>query len=212
VSQSAYAVKILTAAGMIDCNASHTPMENRLKLIKSSTAPSVDATEFRRIVGALQYLVNTRPDLAYTVGYVSRFMEKPTTEHQAAVKHVLHYVAGTVDFGCQYKRERGAGSLVRFSDSDLAGDVDTRKSTTGVLFFLGRNLITWQSQKQKVVALSSCEAEYIAATTATCQDVWLACLLGELKGEEAETFTLKIDNQSAIQLCKNLFSMIAISI
>ena len=204
VSQGAYAVKILTAAGLSDCNPSHTPMESRLKLSKASTAPAVDATEYRRIVGALRYLVNTRPDIAYAVGYVSRFMEKPTTEHLVAVKRVLRYVAGTVNFGCHYGRKKGGSDLVGYSDSDLAGDVDTRKSTTGVLFFLGGNLVTWQSQKQKVVALSSCEAEYIAATTATCQGVWLARLLAELKGEEETgTITLKIDNQSAIQLSKN---------
>lgn len=204
VSQGAYAVKILTAAGLSDCNPSHTPMESRLKLSKASTAPAADATEYRRIVGALRYLVNTRPDIAYAVGYVSRFMEKPTTEHLVAVKRVLRYVAGTVNFGCHYGRKKGGSDLVGYSDSDLAGDVDTRRSTTGVLFFLDGNLVTWQSQKQKVVALSSCEAEYIAATTATCQGVWLARLLAELRGEkEVSAITLKIDNQSAIQLSKN---------
>jgi hypothetical protein len=79
----------------------------------------------------------------------------------------------------------------------------TRKSTTGVFFFLGNNLITWQSQKQRVVALSSCEAEYIAAATGACQATWLARLLAELKGEKASATTLKIDNQSAIALSKN---------
>jgi hypothetical protein len=91
VSQGAYAMKILKAAALAWCNASHTPMEQRLKLSKSSTAPTIDPTEYRRIVGALRYLVNTRPDLAYVVGYVSRFMEEPTTEHLLAVKKVLHY-------------------------------------------------------------------------------------------------------------------------
>jgi hypothetical protein len=83
-------------------------------------------------MGALRYLVNTRPDLAYPVGYVSRFMEKSTTEHLLAVKKEL-----------RYERRDGAAVLVGFSDSDLAGDLDTRKSTTSVLFFHGGNLITW---------------------------------------------------------------------
>jgi hypothetical protein len=203
VSQGAYALKILEAAGLDRSNASHTPMETRLKLSKNSTAPAVDATEYRKIVGALRYLVNTRPDLAFSVGYVSKFMERPTTEHMVAVKRILRYIAGTVTFGCYYRQGREGADLVGFSDSDLAGDIDTRKSTTGVLFFLGSNLVTWQSQKQKVVALSSCEAEYIAATTAACQGVWLACLLAELKGRKADAVTIKIDNQSAIQLSKN---------
>jgi hypothetical protein len=147
VSQRAYALKILAAANMEGCNSSHTPMESRLKLSKSSTSPLVDATEYRRIVGSLRYLVNTRPDLVYVVGYVSRFMEKPTTDHLLAIKRVLRYIAGTTDLGCHYGRKDGAGELIGYIDSDLAGDVDTRKSTTGVLFFLNGNLITWQSQK-----------------------------------------------------------------
>ena len=93
--------------------------------------------------------------------------------------------------------------LVGYSDSDLAGDVDTRKSTTGVVFFLGGNLVTWQAQKQRVVALSLCEAEYIAAATVACQGVWLTRLLAEIKGKEAGAFALKIDNQSAVALSRN---------
>jgi hypothetical protein len=202
ICQSAYATKILESAGLAGCNASHTPMEPRLKLSKQSTAPAVDPTKYRSIVGSLRYLVNSRPDLAYSVGYISRFMEAPTTEHLVAVKRVLRYVAGTLQFGCCYQRNKEA-QLVGYSDSDLAGDIDTRKSTTGVFFFLGSNVITWQSQKQRVVALSSCEAEYIAAATAACQGVWLARLLAELKGEKTSAIDLKIDNQSAIALSKN---------
>jgi hypothetical protein len=152
----------------------------------------------------MRYLVNSRPDLAYSVGFVSRFMENPTTEHLAAVKRILRYISGTLDHGCHYQRRKKEQSpLVGYSDSDWAGDVDTRRSTTGVLFFLGNNLITWQSQKQKVVALSSCEAEYMAGTTAACQGIWLARLIAELRGEEADAANLKIDNQSAIALSRN---------
>jgi len=204
LGQSTYAAKILQNAGLTGCNTSLIPMEPRLKLSKKSTAPAVDQTAYRSIVGSLRYLVNTRPDLAYSVGYVSRFMEEPTTEHLAAVKRILRYVAGTLDYGCRYTRKKQKeAELIGFSDSDLAGDLDTRKSTTGVIFFLGDNIITWQSQKQKVVALSSCEAEYIAGTTAACQGVWLARLLGELKGKQEGASTIFIDNQSAIALSKN---------
>lgn len=100
--------------------------------------------------------------------------------------------------------QRGSGKsrLTGYSDSDLAGDLNDRKSTIGVMFYLGSNLITWNSRKQKVVALSSCKAKYIAATTATCQGIWL--LLGNLLDAEPEVVTLKVDNKSAISLSKNL--------
>jgi hypothetical protein len=146
VSQKGYALKIL-AAGMEGCNPSHTPIENRLKLSKSITAPLVDSNEYRRIVGALRYLINTRPNLAYVVGHISRFMERPTVEHLMAVKRVLRYIARMTDLGYHFRRKGKASELITYNDSDLARDVDKCQSTTGVLFFLGDSLITWQSQK-----------------------------------------------------------------
>jgi hypothetical protein len=92
---------------------------------------------------------------------------------------------------------------VAYSDSDLAGDMDTSKSTTGVAYFLGKNLISWQSQKQKVVALSTCEAEYMAASIASCQGIWLARLLGDIRNTTVDGVELKLDNQSALALMKN---------
>jgi hypothetical protein len=92
---------------------------------------------------------------------------------------------------------------VDYSDSDHAGDLDDRKSTTGMVFFLGKNLITWCSQKQSVVALSSCEVEYIAASAAACKVVWISRLLGDMIGRAPAKFELLIDNKSAIALCKN---------
>lgn len=136
---------------MDGCNACTTPMETRLQLSRSSSASPEDTTEYHSIVGRLCYLVHMRPDIAFAVGYVSRFMETPTSEHMAAMKRILRYVPSTLDFGC-YNRSVGPATLTGFSDSNMAGDVDTRKSTTGVLFFLGTNPVSWQSQKQKIVA------------------------------------------------------------
>ncbi|CAA0822344.1 cysteine-rich RLK (RECEPTOR-like protein kinase) 8 [Striga hermonthica] len=185
--QRAYAGKLLERSGMADCKSCATPMEERLKLTKASTAAKVDATLYRSIVGGLRYLVHTRPDIAFAVGYVSRFMEDPREDHWVAVKRLLRYVKGTVDQGIIFPKtgDRSELRLTAFSDADMAGDIDGRKSTSGVLVFLGSAPISWQPLKQKIVALSTCEAEYVAAATAACQAVWLRRLLGELTGEEA---------------------------
>ena len=204
--QGAYATKILEKAGLAGCNPSATPMEMKLKLLKDGSTPSVDATEYRSLIGSLRYLCNSRPDLAYPVGYLSRFMEAPRQEHLTAVKRVLRYVAGTLSWGLHYhpgKKDGGKPVLVGYSDSDLAGDVNDRKSTSGLIFFLAGGPVAWQSAKQKVVALSSCEAEYIAAAAAACEAVWLARLLAELVGGPVLAPKLKVDNKSAIALMKN---------
>jgi hypothetical protein len=95
ISQSAYAAKLLERSGMAGCNPCAVPMEPRLKLSKESESPLVNATEYRSIVGGLRYLVNSQPDIAFAVGYVSRFLEDPREDHRAAVKHLLRYIAGT---------------------------------------------------------------------------------------------------------------------
>jgi hypothetical protein len=120
-------------------------MEPRLKLSKDGSGEPVDATEYRSIVGSLRYLVHTRPDITFVVGYVSRFMEAPTSEHLAAVKHLLRYIAGTLNLGVTYQRGHGALELLGYSDADLAGDINDRKSTTGMIFFLGQSPVSWQS-------------------------------------------------------------------
>ena len=119
------------------------------------------------------------------------------------MKQILRYVAGSKSWGLRYERKKERVQLTRFSDSDFAGDVDARRSTTGVIFFLGSSPITWQSTKQKVVAQSSCEAKYIAATNAACEGMWLARVLAEAHGSSPSVPTLMVDNKSAIALIKN---------
>jgi hypothetical protein len=131
----------------------HVPMEPRFKLSKCSTAPAMNANEYRSIIGSLRYFVHTRPDLIFTVGFVSRFMEAPIQEHLAAVKRNLRYITGSTRHGCRYGRGLDAPRLVGYSENDLGGDVDSRKSMSGTMFFLGSSPVTWQSQKQKIVAL-----------------------------------------------------------
>jgi hypothetical protein len=203
VSQPSYAKKILQAAGMENCNPCQVPMEHRLKISKQIEGEVIDASKYRSLVESLLYLVNTRPDLSYAVGIVSRYMEAPGKQHWAALKQILRYVQGSLDLGCVYKASTGEEEITGYSDSDHAGDIDDRKSTSGLVFFLGSSAVTWASQKQKTVALSSCEAEYMAASTASCQAVWLGRLLAEVIGEEPRRIKILIDNLSAIALCKN---------
>jgi hypothetical protein len=128
-------------------------------------------------------------------------MQRPTTEHQQAVKRIIRYVVGTLDHGIYYPRCPGEAHLVGYSDSDHVGD--TSKSTSGILFYFSKCLISWQSVKQQVVALSSCEAEYIAATTALTQALWLVRLLSDLLGKDTGAVELRVNSKSALALAKN---------
>ncbi|KAK3124877.1 hypothetical protein QOZ80_7BG0595270 [Eleusine coracana subsp. coracana] len=175
--QTAYAKRIVELAGLTDCNPTLTPMEERLKLRRHNTAQEVDATQYRRLVGSLRYLAHTRPDLAFSIG--------------------------TLDHGLYYPRCPREAHFIGYSDSDHAGDIDTSKSTSRILFFLGKCLVSWQSVKQPVVAMSSCEAEYVAPTTASTQALWLARLLGDLLGRDTEAVELQVDSTSALALAKN---------
>lgn len=114
--QASYAKKILELAGMSACNSCSTPMENRLKLSKQNGGDAVDTTMYRRVIGSLRYLVNTRPDIAYAVGFTSQFMEAPRAAHWVAVKQILRYIQGTLRYGCCYKARAGEDALVGYSD------------------------------------------------------------------------------------------------
>jgi hypothetical protein len=145
--QAHYTERILDLGDIATCNPAHTPMEEKLKLSRDSEVEEVDPTHYRRLVGSLRYLVHTWLDLAFAVGYVSRFMERPTVEHLQAIKRVLRYMAGTLDYGRHYKRVSGAMCFIGYCDSDLAGDVDTSKSTSGTMLFIDDCLVCWQSTK-----------------------------------------------------------------
>ncbi|WCJ34767.1 Retrovirus-related Pol polyprotein from transposon TNT 1-94 [Euphorbia peplus] len=203
LKQAAYAKKLLEKAGMSDCNPVKYPMDHKLQLSKDESGEPVNSTQFKSMIGGLRYLVHTRPDIAYAVGVISRFMERPTMLHLNAAKRVLRYVKGTLNFGLVYKEGRGNYLLSGFSDSDLAGNIDDRKSTGGMAFYLDDRLITWISQKQRCVALSSCEAEFMAATAAACQGIWLQRVLSQISDMKAGPVILYIDNRSAIDLAKN---------
>ncbi|KAG6486758.1 hypothetical protein ZIOFF_055337 [Zingiber officinale] len=192
--QSTYAKKILSQFKMADCNATKHPIEPKTQLHKDLEGTPVDATEYRRVIGCLRYLLHTRPDLSYPVGMASRYMERPTTMHYKVVKQILRYLKGTIHFGLTYMKGPQEISIFGYSDSDLAGDLDGRKNTSGMTFYFNESLVSWNSQKQKIVALSSCEVEFMAATTAACHALWLRSLTSELTGEKPKPIVVEFIN------------------
>ncbi|OIT02422.1 retrovirus-related pol polyprotein from transposon tnt 1-94 [Nicotiana attenuata] len=202
ISQECYTKEILKKFNMLDCNPVNTPMESGTKLSKFDEGEKVNPTFFKSLVGSLRYLTCTRPDILFAVGVVSRFMEAPTSTHQKVTRRILRYLKGTIDFGLFYSSSSDF-SLMGFCDSDYAGDIDDRKSTTGFVFFLGDSVISWSSKKQSIVTLSTCEAEYITATSCTCHAIWLRGLLKELNLPQIEATEICIDNKSAQALAKN---------
>ncbi|GJZ17387.1 hypothetical protein Tco_0553510 [Tanacetum coccineum] len=179
-----------------------------------------DPSYYRSLVGGLNYLTNTRPDIMFSVSGLSRYLHMPTMHHLGAATRVLRYVAETYDFGIWYSRAADF-NLFGYSDSDWGGCKDDGKSTSGQgricllnmggksvttsghMFSLGSGAISWSSKKQEVVALSSGEAEYIVVTSAACQAVWLRRLLNDLHKEQQGSTIILCDNKATIAMTKN---------
>ena len=157
-------------------------------------------------VGSLMYaMVCTRPDIAHVVGVLSRFMSNPGKEHWTAVKRVFRYLRGTSNYGLCYQGRPGLERMLDirgFVDADWAGDLDQRRSTSGYVFSLFGGAVSWMSKRQSVVALSTTEAEYIAATHASKEAVWLQRLCSSM-GLVQQAIRIDCDSQSAIFLAKN---------
>ncbi|KAE8681124.1 hypothetical protein F3Y22_tig00111342pilonHSYRG00188 [Hibiscus syriacus] len=202
ISQESYAKEILKKFKMENCKPISTPAEYGIKMTKHEEGESVDPTFFKSLVGSLRYLTCTRPDILHAVGLVSRYMESPTTTHFKAAKRILRYLKGTIDFGLFYSVSNDY-KLVGYSDNDWGGDIDNRRSTTGFVFFMGDIAFTWMSKKQPIVTLSTCEAEYVAATSCVCHAIWLRNLLKEIGLIQEEPTKVCVDNKSAIALAKN---------
>ena len=181
------------------CNPAKTPVEVGTKLTKKGEEPLVDSTYFKQIVGSLRYLTCTRPDISYAVGLISRFMESPNQYHMQVAKRIMRCLKGTQNYGLFYSSTDNCA----LSDSDWAGDLDDKKSTTGSCFTLGSATCSWLSKKQYTVALSTCEAEYIAAASSACQAIWLTSLLSQMHTPPKGTLKIFVHNKSAINLAKN---------
>jgi len=165
----------------------------------------VDPTLFKQIVGSLRYLCNSRSDIAYAVGIISRFMSEPRASRLLAAKRVMRYIKGTLQYGILFPKclNESSMELITYFDADWCGDKHDRKSTLGYLFKFLNAPISWCVKKQPVVALSTCESEYIAGCMAACQAVWLENILKEMEIEVSRPITLFIDNKSAMSLARN---------
>ncbi|CAL1362537.1 unnamed protein product [Linum trigynum] len=202
LSQRKYISDLLSDHQFHDCKPVATPMEPNLHLSRSSGTPLPDATAYRSIVGSLIYLAATRPDISYPVQVVSQFMASPCTDHLAAVHRILRYLQGTRDVGMFFPSS-GALALRAYSDSDFAGCVDTRRSTTGWAVQFGSAFISWRCKKQDKVSKSSTEAEYRSMSDVASELVWLRRLLRDLGVRCPLPMDLFVDNTSAIRIAVN---------
>ena len=165
--------KLLERYKLTEANTVTTPMDPNVKLVKDdSYSKKVDAVQYQSMVGSLLHAARaTCPEIAYAVGIVSKFNAAPTQAHLIAVKRVFRYLKGTIDLKLQYQSD--GENLLGYSDADWANDVDDRHSTTSNVFTMSGGAISWLSQKQTTVALSTAEAEYIALGSATQEAIWL---------------------------------------
>lgn len=205
LSQAKYTQDVLQKFGMQDCKAASTPREVNEYLIKQSQdALPVDKATYQSLVGSLMYLMlGTRPDIANAVGAVAQHCSNPGKEHWIAGKRILRYLKGTADHGIWYGKPGATTELFGYTDADWAGDKNDRKSTSGNVFLFGGGPISWSAKKQTAVALSTAEAEYVAAAHAVQEVIWLRQLFESLQVQQLQPTVLFVDNQAAIALGKN---------
>lgn len=183
-------------------NKACTTLPVHLKLTNTDGELLTNPETYRSLVGKLNYLTNTRPDLSYTVQTLSQFMHAPRSSHWSALHHTLKYLAATVTQGILLHASDQL-KLQAFSDADWASCVDTRRSVTGYILLFGQSPITWKSKKQSTISRSSAEAEYRAMASAAAEVTWVVRLLEELGVNHLKPVTLHCDNQSALYIAKN---------
>jgi hypothetical protein len=203
MSQEQYIHKILHKYKLQDCKPVSTPMDVNVKLVKDDGySKAVDPVEYQSMVGSLIYAaIATRPDIAHAVGTLAKFNSSPNEAHLTAVKRVFRYLKGTVKLHLQH--EASDKDMEGYSDADWAGDSYDRRSTSGNVFVMSNGAISWASQKQPTVALSTAEAEYIALCLATQESVWLRQLSKDLQINCSSPTTINEDNQGTIAMSKN---------
>ena len=210
LSQRQYIIEMLERFNMADCSAVSTPMDPGVRLCAamSPQTPQEKAAmkdiPYINAVGALMYLsVATRPDISHSVGVLCRYNSNPGPAHWKAVKHLFRYLQGTKDLKLTYAPSSSPELFTTFSDADHGGNPDTGKSTTGYALKMGSGVVSWSSKLQPLVALSTTEAEYVAATSSGAECIWMRSLLSELGYDMSGSSLMRLDNQSALAVAKN---------
>lgn len=203
ICQERMAAELVAKYGLNDSKSKSTPLTTGIQLTKSE-ANELDKEKYpySELVGSLLYLsACTRPDITQAVGVLTRFMAKPSVAHWQTARSLLRYIAGTTDYGIIFDKKKD-NSLLAYGDADYAGDIDTRRSTTGYVFLFGGGAISWSSRLQPTVAASTTEAEYMAAAAAVKESLWLRKLMADFN-RPIKTLTIYCDNQATIRLLKH---------
>ena len=190
---------------MADCHCVSTPLEPGTKWT-SDAAVTESNFPYQELVGCLMYLaVSTRPDIAYVTNCLARYVSSPSSNHVAVAKRVLKYLHGTKSVGILLG-DSSPSFLEGYCDANYGGCEETRRSTTGYVFTMHGSLISWQTKLQKTVAVSTTEAEYMAAASAAKEALYLRKVLNDV-GFGAQCITIHCDNQGAVNLTKNALTV-----
>ncbi|KAI5345136.1 hypothetical protein L3X38_013013 [Prunus dulcis] len=202
LSQRKYILDLLAETRMLDCKPIDTPSEQNHKLGLYPDQVPTNKERYQRLVGKLIYLSHTSPDIAYVVSVVSQFMHSPSEDHMGVAMLILRYLKVTLGNGlmfCKYGLTDVEGNI----DVDWASSVNDRRSTSGYFTFVGGNLVTWRSKKQKMVSRSSVEAEYRGMAQGVWELLWLRRLLRDLGFGPQKLMDLYCDNIVAIAIAYN---------
>jgi hypothetical protein len=201
ISQTKYTQDILNKFGMKDAKPIKTPMGTNGHLDLNTGGKSIDQKVYQSMIGSFLYLCASRPDIMLSICMCARFQVDPREVHLRAVKRIMRYLVYTPKFGLWYPKG-STFDLIGYSDADWGGCKIDRKSTSGTCQFLGRSLVSWASKKQNSVALSTVEAEYIAARHCCAQLLWMRQTL-KVYGYKLSKVPLLCDNESAIRMADN---------
>ena len=209
INQHKYLKSMLERFGMTNCKPIATPLEATYHQ-RTDEEEAFDKNLYQQAIGCLTYISTaTRPDISAAVGVLSSYMSNPSKEHWNGVKRLLRYIKGTMNYGLKFKANESDGlnengdELCGYSDANWAGDVDSRRSTSGYVFKVANCTVSWSSKKQASVTKSTTEAEYVALSQATQEAIWMRKLLSDIGCKSEEPTTMYEDNQGAIEISKN---------